>query len=67
MLLLGTDEITKQQLQEALGIFKDEELPVKLKVLNDVLNFNSEGLKIKLANSVFPSKTFQMVARYKLT
>ena len=65
MLLLGSDGTTKQQLEEALGVVKDEELLYKLKTLNDVLNSNSEGLQIKLANSVFPSITFEMVAKYE--
>ena len=65
MLLLGSNGTTKQQLEEALGFVKDEQLLSKLKELNDVLNSSSEGLQIKLANSVFPSKTFPMVAKYK--
>ena len=65
MLLVGSNGTTKQQLEEALGLVKDEQLLSKLRALNDVLNSNSEGLQIKLANSVFPSKTFDMVEKYK--
>ena len=65
MLVLGSDGTTKQQLEEALGVVKDEKYIEKLKSLNDVLNSDSEALKIKLANSIFPSETFQMVAKYK--
>ena len=65
MLLLGSDEITKQQLEDALGIVKNEKLLANLKALNDLLNSNSESLKIKFDNSVFPSKSFQMVSKYK--
>ena len=65
MLLVGSNGRTKQQLERALGTVKDEELLSKLKALNDVLCSNSEGLQIELANSVFPSKTFEMVEKYK--
>ena len=65
MLLAGSKGTTKQQLKEALGLVKVEELLGQLKALNEVLNSNSESLQIKLANSVFPSKTFQIVAKYK--
>ena len=65
MLLLGSDEKTKEQLEDALGIIKNEELPVKLKALYDILTFNYEGLKIKLSNSIFPSQKFQMVSKYE--
>ena len=65
MLLVGSNGATKQQLEEALGLVKDEQLLSKLKALNDVLNSNFEGLQIKLANSVFPSKTYGMVEKYK--
>ena len=65
MLLVGSNGTTKMQLEKVLGLKKDENFLGQLKALNDVLNSNSEGLQIKLANSVFPSKTFQMVAKYK--
>ena len=65
VLLVGSNERTKQQLEEALGVENDKQLLSNLKALNDVLNSNSDGLQIKLANSVFPSKTFEMVAKYK--
>ena len=65
MLLIGSDGTTKQQLEEALGFVKDEQLLSRLKQLNDVLNSNSEGLQIKLANSVFPSDKFQIIPEYK--
>ena len=65
MLLLGSNGTTKYQLEEALGLVKNEQLLSYLKALNDVLNSNSDGLQIKLANSIFPSTTFQMVAKYK--
>ena len=51
MLLVGSNGTTKQQLEEALGFFKDEQLLSRLKALNDVLNSNFEGMQIKLANS----------------
>ena len=65
MLLLGSNGTTKKQLEEALGLVKDEQLLSNLKALNDVLNSNSDDLQIKLANSIFPSTTFQMLAKYK--
>ena len=60
MLLVGSNGTTKQQLKEVLGFVKDEQLLSRLKPLNDVLNFNCKDLQIKLANSVFPSQTFDM-------
>ena len=65
MLLLGSNGTTKQQLVKALGLVKGEQLHSKLEELNGVLNSNSEGLQIKLDNSVFQSTSFQMLAKYK--
>ena len=65
MLLVGSNGTTKQQLVKALGLVKGEQLHSKLEELNGVLNSNSEGLQIKLDNSVFQSTSFQMVAKYK--
>ena len=65
MLLVGSKGETKQQLEKALGIDTCETVLGKLKELNDVLNSNSEGLKINLANSVFPSENFKMTEEYK--
>ena len=65
MLLVGSDGTTKQQLEKALGVVKNGDLLKNLKALNDVLSCNSEALKIKLANSVFPSKNFQMISKFK--
>ena len=65
MLLLGSNGTTKQQIEEALGFVKDEELLSKLKALTDVLNYDSNSLKVELVNSVFPSETFIMDAKYK--
>ena len=65
MLLVGSNGRIKQQLERVLGFVNDKQLLSKLKALNDVLNSNSEGLQIKLANSVFLSKTFEMVSKNK--
>ena len=65
MLLLSSDGTTKQQLKDALWLTKDEQLFDNLKELNDILSSNSDGLQVQLANSVFPSKMFQMVAKYE--
>ena len=65
MLLVGSDGTTKQQLEKALGVVKNGDLLKNLKALNDVLSCNSKALKIKLANSVFPSKNFKMMPKYK--
>ena len=53
LLLLGSDETARQQLESALGIVKHEELLVTFKELN------SEGF-IKLVSAVFPSATSPM-------
>ena len=65
MLLVGSNGTNKKQLEEALEFVKDKQLLYNLQELNCVLNYNYEGLQIKLANSVFLSKTFKMVAKYK--
>ena len=65
MLLLGANGTTKQQLEEAFGLKIDEHILSKLKALNDVLNYNSKVLQVKLANSVFPSEAFKLDANYK--
>ena len=64
MLLLGCNGATRQQLEKALGVVRDEKLLGQLKALNEELNSNSKGLQLELANSVFPSETFQMIAKY---
>ena len=64
MLLLGCNGATRQQLEKALGVVRDEKLLGQLKALNEELNFNTKGLQLKLANSVFPSETFQLIAKY---
>ena len=65
MLLIGSNGPTKKQLEEALGTVKDEKLLSNLKKLNNVLTYNSKGLQVKLANSVFPSEEFEVAADYK--
>ena len=67
MLLVGSNGTTKQQIKKALGIVKDEQLLSRLKALNDVLNSNSEGLQIKLANSVFLPKLLTWLKSTKMT
>ena len=64
MLLLGSNGTTKQQLEEALGFKKNKHFHSDLKELNDVLNYNSKVLQIKLANSVFLSEAFKLDANY---
>ena len=55
LLLLGSDETARQQLESALGIVKHEELLVTFKELKS----NSEDF-IKLVSAVFPSATSPM-------
>ena len=65
MLLLGCNGATRQQLEKALGVVRDEKILGQLKALNEELDFNSKGLQLELANSVSTSETFQMIAKYK--
>ena len=65
MLLLGSSGATKQQLEKALGVEVDKHLTSQIKSMNNILRSNSSSLQIKLANSVFPSKTFKMINKYK--
>ena len=65
MLLLGSNGTTKQQLEKALGNEANIILISQLKSMNNVLRSNSSSLQIKLANSVFPSKTYNMITKYK--
>ena len=64
MLLLGADGATKQQLEDVLGVVKDEELVGNLKNLNSLLNTKENGVVIKLANSIFPAKTIKLMKSY---
>ena len=63
MLLLGSDWKTKEQLEEALGFNKDDDILQKLKPL--LFNDHTKSVKFKVANSVCPSEAFQMIAEYK--
>ena len=61
LLLLGSDQTARQQLENALGIVKHEELFATLKELNS----KYEGMKIKISKAVCPSKTSPMWANFK--
>ena len=62
VLLLGSNGSTKQQLEEALGIVKDEELFEKLKALNNFLNYDSEVFKV--TNPIISSTAFKIVSKF---
>ena len=64
MLLLGADGDTKQQLEDVLGVVKDEELVGNLKNLNSLLNTSETGSVIKLAHGIFPASTFKLMNSY---
>ena len=64
MLLLGSDEATKKQIEKVLGIVKNEELLDQLKNLNEILNTSAEGLSVKLASCIFPDESFKVIQKY---
>ena len=65
MLLLGSDGTTRQQLEKESGCEEIGDINDQLELMNNLLRSNSSSLQIKLANSVFPSKTFKMTYKYE--
>ena len=64
MLLLGSDGETQQQIEKALGVVKNETFLYNLKMLNELLNIDEDYLTIKIANCIFPDKSFVMLETY---
>ena len=64
MLLIGSDEATKKQIEQVLGIVKNEALLDKVKNLNEILNTSAEGLSVKLASCIFPDESFTVIRKY---
>ena len=65
MLLKGSDGKTKKQLEEVLGFENEANFHRNLDVVIDIIQSKFKRVNIKLANSIFPSTTFEMVAKYK--
>ena len=65
MLLLGSSGKTKQQIEQALGVVKNKKLVKDVEDLNDLLNIETNGLIIHIANQIFPSESFQIVECYR--
>ena len=64
MLLLGSDGETKQQIEKALGVVTCETFFHNLKNQNKLLNTATYNLTIKLASSIFPDKSFNILEKY---
>ena len=60
MLLIGSDEATKKEIENVLGFAKDEKLFDKLNSLNNTINTSTEGLDLTVESFFYSDEHFEI-------